>query len=246
MNEPAPLSTSTTTGGTATSAPTSRAAVTAYGINAGLAWLGVALTALISALDGYDRSPVEPGLYGDTAVGAAGALARLTDTFSYFTLWSNVVVALAMTALARAPHRDTPWRRVLRLDAVLMITITAIVYAVLLAPITEVTGWSRLTNPILHILTPAVTIIVWLVFGPRGWITGRTVLMAMLVPLAWIVWMLARGAVIGAYPYGFANVAAYGYGPVLQTLAMILVFGVVLSAVFWGVDRLLSRRISKP
>ena len=214
---------------------------TAYLGNAVLVWAGVALTLLLSGLDAYDRSPPEPGLYGDTAVGLAGSLARLTDTLSYFTIWSNIVVAVALTLLARDPRGDGYWRRVLRLDSVVMITITAIVYAVLLAPITEVTGWPRLTNPWQHIVVPAVTVLVWLWFGPRGWIGPRVVLGALLVPLAWIGWMLARGAVIGSYPYAFANVVGRGYAAVFTTLAGILVFAVVVMGVFWALDRALCR-----
>jgi hypothetical protein len=214
---------------------------TAYLLNAVLAGAGVLLTVVLSMLDLYDRSAPEAGLYGDTVPGTAGALARLTDTLSYFTIWSNIVVAVALALLARAPRADGFWRRVLRLDAVVMITITAIVYALLLAPITEVTGWSRLTNPWQHIVVPAVTVLVWLWFGPRGWIDLRVIGGAMLIPLAWIGWMLARGAVIGSYPYGFANVTEFGYVPVFTTLAGILVFAVVMMGAYWALDRLLIR-----
>lgn len=35
---------------------------TAFAVNAALAWLGVVLTVVISAVDGYARGTVEPGL----------------------------------------------------------------------------------------------------------------------------------------------------------------------------------------
>jgi hypothetical protein len=223
-------------------APAFGAPRAAYAVTAGVAWLGVVLTVVISALGGYSDVVVEPHLYGGHAAGLAGAVPRVVDTFSYFTIWSNIVVAIAFTLLARKPDRATPLRRVLLLDALLMITITAIVYAVLLAPITEVVGWSKLTDPILHKVTPAVAVLVWLVFGPRSWIDRRTVLSSMAIPLTWIIWMLGRGAVIDAYPYGFANVSTLGYGQVLATLAVILVFGLVVASAYWGIDRLLARR----
>lgn len=213
----------------------------AYILNAGLAWLGVILVAVLSTLDQFDRGDVEPGLYGGTPEGAPGAAIRLLDTLSYFTIWSNIVVAIALTLLALNPRRDTPLTRVLRLDSVLMITITAIVYAVLLAPITEVTGWSIFTNPLQHIVVPALTVLVWIIYGPRGWISWRTVIASLAIPLIWIVWMMGRGAITGTYPYGFANVAQHGYVSVFTTLAMILAFGLVIATVFWALDRLLIR-----
>ncbi len=222
--------------------PTSSAARKGYALTAGIAWLGVVLTAVISALGGYSDTVAEPHLYGGHPDGLAGAVPRVVDTFSYFTIWSNVVVAIAFTLLARQPDRSTPLRRVLLLDALLMITITAIVYAVLLAPVTDVVGWSRLTDPILHKVTPAVAVLVWLVLGPRSWINLRTVMLSLAIPLTWIVWMLGRGALIDAYPYGFANVSTLGYSQVLATLAVILVFGVVVASAYWGIDSILVRR----
>ncbi len=214
----------------------------AFAINAGIAWLGLALTVILSALGWYREMPVEAGLYGNTPGGLAGVFSRLTDTLSYFTIWSNVVVAVSATLLLQRPLRDTMVRRVLRLDALLMITITAIVYQALIAPNVDVAGWSLLTDPILHIITPLVTVVVWAVWGPRGWISARLVPLALVVPLTWIVWMLARGAVVDAYPYGFANVTELGYGTVSLTLVTILVFGLLVAAFYWGVDVLISRR----
>jgi hypothetical protein len=133
-------------------------------------------------------------------------------------------------------------RSVLRLDALLMITVTAIVYQVLIAPSVDVEGWSLVTDPILHVVTPLVTVVVWAVWGPRGWISARLVPLALVVPLAWIVWMLLRGAVVDAYPYGFANVGELGYASVSVTLVLILVFGLLVAAAYWGVDVLLRRR----
>lgn len=218
-----------------------RAERTAFAANAGLAWLGVGLTLVISAVGGYEPIPVTGNLYGTHPDGMAGAVSRVADTLSYFTIWSNIVVAISMTFLARAPERDSFLHRVLRLDGLLMITITAIVYAVLLAPSATVVGWSRLTDPFLHVVTPAVTVLVWLVFGPRRWISWRAVLGAMVLPLAWIAWMLARGAVVGAYPYDFADVGTRGYPAVAGTLAAILVFGVVVAAAFWALDAVVVR-----
>lgn len=221
--------------------PISGAARRAFAANAAIAWLGVVLTVILSGVGAYTFQEVEPGLYGEHPDGLAGVVSRLGDTASYFTIWSNVVVAVTMTLLARQPLRATPLLRVLRLDSILMITITAIVYAVLLAPSTEVVGWSRLTDPILHQITPAVTVIVWVVFGPRGWINRRTLLPALIVPIVWVAWILLRGSVIDAYPYDFVNISVYGVGPVTATMAGILAFGLVVMAIYWGVDVALRR-----
>ena len=214
----------------------------AFAVNAVLAWLGVVLTVTFSVLDLYVRSKVERGLYGDTQPGAAGALTRLVDSLSYFTVWSNVVVALSATVLAREPDRDTVVRRVLRLDALLMILVTFIVYQLVLAPGIDVRGWSNLTDPMLHLVTPLLTLGVWVVWGPRGWLTARLVPLALVVPTLWIAWSLGRGAVVDAYPYGFLNVVDLGYATVARNLVAVLVLSLVLATALWGIDRALTRR----
>lgn len=219
---------------------TSPGARTAFALNAALAWAGVILVLVLSALGQFTGGPEPlPNLYGHHPAGLAGAFSRVADTLSYFTTWSNIVVAVALTLLAAQPHVDTGWRRILRLDSLLMITVTAIVYAVLLSPLDPRIGWSKLTNPWQHIVVPAVTVVVWLIWGPRRWITGRTVLGAMIIPLVWVAWMLARGEVVDAYPYGFVDVISLGYGQVFITIGAILVFGLAVAAFYWGVERLL-------
>ena len=223
-----------------------RTARAAFGLNAALAWLGVVLSVVISTVDGYARTAVEPGLYGGTPLGWPGAPLRFVDSLSYFTIWSNIVVAVSTTLLALNPTADSPVRRALRLSGLMMITITAIVYAVLLAPTTVVSGWSHLTNPLTHIVVPAVTVAVWLIWGPRGWISWRTLPASLAVPVAWVGYMLIRGLIGGTYPYGFVNVGEHGYVQVFITIAVIFVFGLAIGAVFAAVDWVLRRRTIAP
>ncbi len=221
---------------------TTKAARTAYGINAFLAGGGFLFVLALSGLGLFDLVAPTGHLYGPPhPAGIAGAWSRMSDTVSYFTEWSNVVVAIAMWLLWRSPEKDGFWRRVLRADSLLMITVTAIVYAVLLAPTEKVTGWSVITNPLQHIVVPAVTVLVFLIWGPRGWFSWKVVAGALVVPVAWIVWMLARGVVVGAYPYGFVDPSANGYPAVFAMVAKILVFGVVIALIFWAIDLVLIR-----
>lgn len=218
-----------------------RGARAAYLGNGLLAGLGFLLVLALSALGQYDGTQVAGNVYGGNAIGMAGAWGRAADTVSYFTEWSNVVVAIALLMLWREPTRDTYWRRVLRADSLMMITVTAIVYAVLLAPTQRVTGWSVFTNPLQHIVVPIVTIVVFLVWGPRGWFSWRVVAGSLLIPAAWVVWMLVRGVAVGAYPYDFVDPTTYGYPAVLATIGKILVFGTLISLLFRGIDRALMR-----
>lgn len=206
---------------------------------------------VLSYLGKFPQGEVLDHLYGRNPAGDAGRFPRLFDSLSYFTNWSTVMVAVASAAVAwTLGRRRTPPTlvRVLLLDALVMITVTAIVYAVILAPTENLTGISKVTNPLQHILIPALTVMVWLVFGPRGWLTGpgiskRTLFGGFLVvPGIWVAFALARGSAVGAYPYGFVDARTHGYVAVAIAVTLVLLFGLALGLLFRRVDSLLSRR----
>ena len=162
---------------------------------------------------------------------------RVVRLLSYFTIQSNaLVLALAATA-ARDPDRDGGRWRVLRLDALLGITITGLVFAVVLAPTLDPEGLGWWTNAGLHYVAPVATLGLWLVFGPRPRITGRTVGLALVWPVLWTGYTLAHGGVSGWYPYPFLDVGALGYAVALRNLGVVVVVSVLLLLAFRTVDR---------
>jgi hypothetical protein len=76
----------------------------------------------------------------------APAATRFVRLFSYFTIQSNILVLIAAAGLVRDPARDGRWWRVLRLDAMLGIIITGLIYATVLAgtyPLTGAAYWAK-------------------------------------------------------------------------------------------------------
>lgn len=209
-----------------------------YGINGLVAGFGALFSFTLTVLGTYPSENTNP-----TALGFAdqGLLGRVFDYFTYFTLWSNILVAIVMLMLFARPDRDSFWFRVLRLDSVLMIVVTGIIYNVVLAATAKNQGLEVWTNFFLHVLTPLLTFVVWLIAGPRGWISWRIIAASLILPIIWLVFALVRGAFIGAYPYGFLDVATYGYGTVLTNVAGIVAFAIVLCLILWGIDWVIRR-----
>jgi hypothetical protein len=214
---------------------------TAFGATALLAGFGMALNFVLTVLGTYPSTQTVPTLLGFNEPGLAGMPGRVFDFLSYFTVLSNVLVAVVMALLWRDPQRNGALFRVLRMDALIMITVTGLIYWGVLAGGVELQGLEYVTNTIEHTLVPIAAILVFLIFGPRGQFRVSTVFVALILPIAWALVILARGAVISAYPYGFIDVARYGYGSVFQSIAGVAVFGVIIGFVFLGIDRLLAR-----
>jgi uncharacterized membrane protein len=175
-------------------------------------------------------------------VAGATAPARYLRIVSFFTIQSNLLVGVTSAQLALDPRRDGRIWRVARLDALVGIAVTGIVYSTVLARIHEPKGWEQVTtNTLFHYITPIAAVLGWLLFGPRRRIDRTTVLAALAWPAAWFAYTLARGTSDLWYPYPFVDVVSHGYGRVLLNAVLVtLVLGAV-SAVFWFGDRRLRK-----
>ena len=110
----------------------------------------------------------------------------------------------------------------LRLDGVVCIAVTFVVFHVALADLHDLQGLAKVADFLLHTASPLLCVIGWLVFGPRGRTSWRTVRLAAIFPVAWLVFALVRGPLVGDYyPYPFLDVGAHGYPRVLLNCAVV-------------------------
>ncbi|MEW1959725.1 Pr6Pr family membrane protein [Kineococcus sp. NPDC059986] len=165
---------------------------------------------------------------------------RFVRFLSYFTVQSNLLVLVAAVSLVLDPARDGRFWRVVRLDALLGITVTGLVFGAVLAPYVHPTGVAWWINAGFHYVSPVLAVASWLLFGPRPRVDGRTFGWAFVWPVGWTVYTLVRGAVVDWYPYPFLDVSALGYAVALRNVG----FVVVLSVALLSLLRLLDRRLS--
>ncbi|MFI8233702.1 Pr6Pr family membrane protein [Streptomyces sp. NPDC085900] len=171
------------------------------------------------------------------ALAAAGAvtiellLGRPVRILSYFTIQSNILVAVVLTLAAhRAWTARRPLPSALTGAALLYITITGLVYHLLLARASSPfamtgetappTGWHWVTDQILHTATPVAAVLDWLLLTAPGRLHLRQAATWLLYPLAYLTLSLIRGELIlpgtpGRYLYPFLDVDQHGYKSVL-------------------------------
>jgi hypothetical protein len=177
---------------------------------------------------------------------------RLLRLFSFFTVQSNVLVVIASATLALAPERDGRRWRVLRLTSLVAITVTGLVYLVVLRPIVHNEGLGILTDSVFHYVVPLVALVGWLAFGPRPRIRAHTVRWSLLFPGVWLVYTLLRGPLDrsgrpgGWYPYPFVDVGDLGYPHVLLNCIGVVLLLLVVAALFAAGDRRLPQRPLPP
>ena len=211
-----------------------------FGITAAVLWIGQILSAILSGTDYYPVNTTDPGLYGNNPVGAAGFIGREIDHFSYFTVLSNLLAAVIFTMLAINPKRTSALFKVLRLDAIVMMIVTGLIFNLLLNSGAH-EGWDFWSNGIAHIFGPILVFIVFVIAGPRGWITSSTIFAALILPILWLAYSLIRGSVTGAYPYDFLDVNANGMASVLGFVAQMVVFAIILGYLLMLIDKIMRK-----
>lgn len=162
---------------------------------------------------------------------ALGDRFRFVNHFSYFTVLSNVFAAcVALLGVFR------PVSPQIRGAAVLYMTTTGIVYALLLRGIDVQTP--AYANWVLHVIVPVLVVVEWLLAPERttrAWIW-------LSFPLAYVTYTLIRGPIVDWYPYPFLDPRPHGYGEVLLSGVFVAVIIAVLAyAVSWIGAKLAQR-----
>lgn len=169
---------------------------------------------------------------------------RIVNVFCFFTVQSNLIVLVTSALLAVRVNRLPTWLWVLRLDGVLCIAVTFVVFHVALASLQDLEGLAKLADFLLHTASPVLCVLGWLLFGPRSRTSWRTVRLAVLFPAAWLVFALVRGPLVGGYyPYPFLDVGEHGYPRVLLNSLVVAVLFLGLAAGAHLLDRRLDNSL---
>ncbi|GAB3944462.1 Pr6Pr family membrane protein [Kribbella albertanoniae] len=163
---------------------------------------------------------------------------RVLNVFAFFTIQSNILLG----ATVLLDRRSTLFKT-LRLNGVLCIAVTGIVYHLVLAGLDELSGWAAVANFLLHTATPLLGVLGWALFGPRGRTDLRIAGWSIVFPLLWLAFTLIRGEFVGFYPYPFIDVNEHGYGQVLLNCLLVAVLFLALAAAATALDRRLKKTV---
>lgn len=187
------------------------------------------------------------------AAAAVGLAIELTHgsvpvVLSFFTVWTNIAVAVAFSlSAARAWQRRPDLDPLYRGGVLLFILITGLVFHLVLAnasspfnvleDLNRLTGAKAVANQLLHTVTPIGAALDFLLLTAPGTLRPRHAFHWLAYPLAYVTFALVRGALLSPgtksrYTYPFIDVAQYGY-------ARVAVNAVVLGIAFYALGLLL-------
>ncbi|OYX58580.1 MAG: hypothetical protein B7Y86_02525 [Brevundimonas subvibrioides] len=189
-------------------------------------WVGL-LAQYALSLDAGTRS-----VFGSTVV-----------FFSYFTVLTNVLVALALTAPALFPDsRIGRWTASegVRAAVAMYIAVVGLIYHTLLAATWNPQGLLVYVNQVLHTVMPIAFVLDWLLFVPKGRLRWIDPVKWLAYPLLYGLWTVIHGQLVGWYPYWFIDIGALGWERAGVNFAALLAFFLGLGLIVAAMDRGLS------
>ena len=171
------------------------------------------------------------------------ALHELWLLVGYFTITTNLVVAVLFTVLARARQGAlTAWasRPGVLAATTVHIAFVGVAYSALLRSTWHPKGLSIAADELVHDIVPLLVLLFWWRFAPKGTLRVSHIVSWLGYPAGYLAYSLARGAAEGWYPYYFLDVNTLGYPAVLKVSGLITVAIVVMSALLVAVDRRLT------
>ena len=190
------------------------------------AWLGLGLQLVLSIRLSY-RSD-HPSLAG-----------ALISYFGYFTILTNLFVALVSTAQAAGggPGAQTLAQRTLAGCATTSIVFVCASYHFLLREVWSPQGLQKLADIDLHYAVPLLALLHW-TLSPGPPLRASAPLIWCAYPAAYFAYALIRGAWLQSYPYPFIDVSALGYPRVAINSLILLAAFVAFGYFVWGISRM--------
>ena len=202
-------------------------------ILAEVAWLAVGLQIWL-VMQMHDAN-------GDSVIRAA------VHTLSYFTVLTNLVAAVVTTASASVSvprgELDSFLTRPGTMTAVAVyIFVVGLVYSLFLRSVWDPTGLNKVADAALHDAVPVLYVVYWLIFVPKKNLNWTQPFYWLIYPLAYFLYSLVRGQIIGKYPYWFADPTVLGYPRTFANSALLLIGFLMLGEITVSVGRLRGSR----
>ncbi|GBF37793.1 Pr6Pr family membrane protein [Leptospira johnsonii] len=169
----------------------------------------------------------------------------LLNQFSFFTTQSNLILGFTTLLLALNLDRTSSSFHIWRLIGIIDITITGIVFNFVLQTVPKNDIIADTASHLEHDIAPILAVLGWIIFGPAKTVTLRRILLAAILPVAYAIFTLTRGAIMEWYPYNIMDVPRLGYPGVVINIVGIFVLFLLIAGFLALVDRLLPSKFGR-
>ncbi|MFT3682570.1 MAG: Pr6Pr family membrane protein [Ferruginibacter sp.] len=165
--------------------------------------------------------------------------------FSYFTILTNTLTAVAFTALTGYLGKQLKgfFEQAGAFTALTVyMLIVGLVYNIILRWQWEPAGLQKIVDEMLHVINPLFIFIYWLLFAKSSTTKWKDSFTWLLYPLLYCVYILVRGFFSKFYPYPFVDVNELGYSKVLLNCLYITAGFLLVSLLLIAAGKLFNRK----
>jgi hypothetical protein len=183
--------------------------------------------------------------YINTTLKATPVPEMIIRYFTYFTIQTNIIVAVCYTVLLFSPN--SKWGNFFSgqqtLAAITVyIIIVGLIYNTILRFLWTPEGLQKIVDELLHSVIPVLALIYWLVFVGKDKLQWKNILPWLIYPFSYIICVLIRGSAAGFYPYPFINTIQLGLNKVLVNSVGIALVFICMSLVLVFVGKNLNKK----
>lgn len=165
--------------------------------------------------------------------------------FSFFTILTNILVAVCFTILCLKPKNKLELfflNPKTQTAITLYIVIVGLVYNTILRFLWSPTGFQKLADEILHSVIPVLVLLFWYLYTIKKNLVFKDILPWLLFPFLYLIYTLIRGHFFYFYPYPFVDVNQLGYKTVfINSFFMVLAF-LIIGMVLVGISKIGNKR----
>jgi hypothetical protein len=164
--------------------------------------------------------------------------------FIFFTILSNILVAVTMTVLLIRPLSKVG-RYFNRSSIVTAVTsyifIVGLVYNIILRALWHPTGLQKIADELLHVAVPISFLLYWIFFADKSSLNWLQPFRWLIFPALYLIYALARGALEGFYPYPFINANELSFGKVFMNSFELMIVFLAVGFLLVAVSKKMSR-----
>jgi hypothetical protein len=176
---------------------------------------------------------------------AASIPETLIRYFGFFTILTNILVALSCTCLLVKSNSFIGkfFSKQTTITAIAVyITIVGVVYNLILRFLWNPQGLEKVVDESLHTVIPLSFILIWLIYIPKATIQWKNIFAWLIFPFLYLLYIMIRGSFAGYYPYPFLDVSQIGYSKVSVNSFGMLVAFLLVSILFAAIDRFIKKK----
>jgi hypothetical protein len=171
-------------------------------------------------------------------------LHAVINYFSFFTILTNLLVAVVATLPSIAPQSSAGRffaRPSTQSATAVYIAIVGVTYSLLLRHMWNPQGMQKIADILLHDVVPVLYVAFWIFLVPKSTLRWNDAVRWLAYPLVYMVYTVARGLVAHWYPYYFIDIDTLGWSRALIHAAGLLLAFFGLGLMFIAIGRWTAR-----